>query len=65
MENIPCELALKEHFTVLFVVTAAGDVPCGGPKKQYRTSSIYMVQFIFFFWSFEIQQNILRNQKIL
>ena len=32
-------------------------------SKQPRTSSI--VQFIFFFWSFEISGNILRNQKIL
>ena len=35
---------------------------CGSPKKQPRTSSI--VPFIFFFWSFEISRNILRNQKI-
>ena len=45
----------------LFVVTAAGVVLCGSPKKQPRTTSI--VQFIFFFWSFEISGNILRNQK--
>ena len=32
------------------VVTAAGVVPCGSPKKRLRTSSI--VQFIFYFWSF-------------
>ena len=38
-------------------------VLCGSPKKQPRTSSI--VKFIFFFWSFEISRNILRNQKIL
>ena len=36
----------------LFVVTAAGVVPCGICKKRPRTSSI--VQFIFYFWSFEI-----------
>ena len=48
---------------ILFVVTAAGVVMCGSPKKQPRTSSI--VQFILFFWSFEISGNILRNQKIL
>ena len=47
----------------LFVVTAAGVVPCGIPKKRPRTSSI--VQFIFYFWSFEISRNILRNQKTL
>ena len=50
------------HFYILFVVTAAGVVLCDSPKKQPRTSSI--VQFIFFFWSFEISGNILRNQKI-
>ena len=39
--------ALKgTHFYILFVVTAAGVVLCGSPKKQPRTSSI--VQFIFF-----------------
>ena len=32
---------------VLFAITAAGVVPCGGPKKSPRTSSI--VQIIFFF----------------
>ena len=56
--------ALKEtHCYVLFVVTAAGVVLCGSPTKQPRTSSL--VQFIFFFWSFEISGNILRNQEIL
>ena len=55
--------ALKgTHFYILFVVTAAGVVLCGSPKKQPCTASI--VQFIFFFWSFEISGNILRNQKI-
>ena len=54
--------ALKgTHFYILFVVTAAGVVLCGSPKKQPRTSSI--VQFIFFCWSFEISGNILRNQE--
>ena len=57
-------LLLKELiFIFLFVVTAAGVVPCGSPKKRPRTSSI--VQFIFYFKSFEISRNILRNQKIL
>ena len=33
--------ALKgTHFYILFVVTAAGVVPCGSPKKRPRTSSI-------------------------
>ena len=47
----------------LFAITAAGVVPCGGPKKSSRTSSI--VQIIFSFWSFEISEGILRNQKII
>ena len=45
-----------------FNVNAAGVVPCGGPKKSTRTSSI--VQIIFFVWSFEISEGILRNQTI-
>ena len=36
-------------------------MPCGGPKKSPRTSSI--VQVIFSSWSFEISEDILRNQK--
>ena len=47
---------------VLFSTTAAGVVPCGGPKKSPRTSSI--VQVLFSFWSFEISEDILRNQKL-
>ena len=49
------------YFYLLF--TAAGVVPCGGPKMSPRTSSI--VQIIFSFWSFEISGDILRNQKII
>ena len=56
--------ALKgTHLYILFVVAAAGVVPCGSPRKRPRTSSI--VQFIFYFLSFEISRNILRNQKII
>ena len=48
---------LKELIIIfLFVITAAGVLPCG-----IRTSSL--VQFIFYVWSFEISGNILRNQK--
>ena len=55
-------LLLKELIIViLFVVTAAGVVPCGIPKKRLRTSSI--VQFIFYFWSFEISRNILEKSE--
>ena len=55
-------IALKgTHFWFLFAFTAAGVVPCGGRKTSPRTSTI--VQFIFYFWSFEISVNILRNQK--
>ena len=42
-------------------ISAAGVVPCGSHKKRPRTSSI--VQFIFYFWPFEISRNILRNRK--
>ena len=52
--------ALKGY---LFAITAAGAVPCGGPKKSSRTSSI--VQIIFSIWSFEICEGILRNQKTI
>ena len=55
-------LLLKELILwFLFAFTAAGVVPCGGRKTSPRTSTI--VQFIFYFWSFEISVNILRNQK--
>ena len=47
----------------LFAITVAGVVPCGGPKKYPFTSS--KVQIIFFFWSFEISEGILRNQNII
>ena len=40
---------------IVFVITAAGVVPCGGPKKSPRTSSI--VRFIFYFRSVEIRKN--------
>ena len=45
---------------ILFATTAADVVPCGGPTKSPRISSI--VQIISFFWSFEISEDILRNQ---
>ena len=55
-------IALKgSHFWFLFDFTAAGVVPCGGRKKSPRTSTI--VQFFILFWSVEISDNILRNQK--
>ena len=38
-------------------------MPCGVPKMSPRTSPI--VQIIFSFWSFEISEGILRNQKII
>ena len=31
----------------LFAITAAGIVPCGGPKKSSRTSSIVQIIFLF------------------
>ena len=33
---------------ILFAITAAGVVPCGGPKKSPRTSSIVQILFFFF-----------------
>ena len=55
-------IALKgTHFLFLFAFTAAGVVQCGDRKTSPRTSTI--VQFIFYFWSFETSVNILRNQK--
>ena len=57
-------IALKgTHFLFLFVFNAAGVVQCGGRKTSPHTSTI--VQFIFYFWSFEISVSILRNQKSL
>ena len=57
-------LLLKELiFLFLFAFTAAGVVSCGGRKTSPRTSTI--AQFIFYFWSFEISVNILRNQKYM
>ena len=41
---------------ILFAITAAGVVPCGGRKKSPRTSSI--VQIIFLCRSFEISYDI-------
>ena len=55
--------AFKGSVLFLFAITAAGFVPCGGPKMSPRTSSI--VQITFSFWSFEISEGILRNQKII
>ena len=51
-------LLLKElTFILLFAVTAAGVVLCGGPKSFPCTSSI--VQIMFYFLSFEISGKIL------
>ena len=47
----------------LFAITAAGVVPCGGPRKSPCTASI--VQILFFFWSFEISKGIQRNQNFI
>ena len=41
----------------LFAFTAAGVVQCGGRKTPPRTPTT--VQFLFYFWSFEISVNIL------
>ena len=56
-------IALKgTYLCILFAFTAAGVVQCGGRKTSPRTSTI--VQFIFHFWSSEISERILRNQKL-
>ena len=50
---------LQDHWSsgILFAIAAAFSVvPCGGPKKSPRTSSI--VQIIFLFMSFEISKDI-------
>ena len=54
-------LLLKGLNILVFVITVAGAVPCGGPKKSPRTS--YIMQIIFYVRSFEISDNILRTQK--
>ena len=51
------------HIWFLFAFTAAGVVQCGGRKHVPRTSII--MQFIFYFWSFEISVNIKRNPKVM
>ena len=48
---------------ILFVITAVGVVPSGGPKMSPRTSSV--VQIIFYLWFFEINETILRVQKLV
>ena len=53
----------RSQFYFLFAITAAGIVPCGGPKKSPHTSSI--VQIIFSILSFEISKGILRNRKFI
>ena len=37
----------KGSFYILFVITAAGVVPCGDPKKSPRTPSIVQIIFSF------------------
>ena len=55
-------LLLKDLISdLIFDFTAAGVVPCGGRKNvspYINHSSVYIL-----FWSFEISDNILRNQK--
>ena len=59
--NFTCFICI--YTLILFSITAAGVVPCVGPKMSPRTSSI--VQVIFSFWSFEISEDILRNQTLI
>ena len=51
------------QFLFLFAIAPAGVVPCGGPKKSPRSSSV--MQIIFSCWSFEISEGILRKPKII
>ena len=60
-ENIKKKITFPKRFLFLFPITTAGVVPRGGHKKSPRTSSI--AQIIFSFRSFEISEDILRNQK--
>ena len=57
-QYVHCSQSISVLF--LFAFTAAGVVPCGGPKKSPRTSSI--VKIIFSVCSFEISECFLRNQ---
>ena len=56
--SLECFTASKgSNLYILFAIAAAFSVvPCGGPKKSPRTSSI--VQIIFLFMSFEISKDI-------
>ena len=57
--NLPIHNSMFEtgsNLYILFAITAAGVVSCGGPKMSPRTSSI--VQIIFSFGSFEIIKDI-------
>ena len=62
-QKVPSQDIQKKSILFLFAITAANVVPCGGPQKSPRSSSI--VQIVFSFWSFEVSDSILRNQKII
>ena len=57
-------LLLKDLISdFIFDFTAAGVVPCGGRKNvspYINHSAVYIL-----FWSFEISDSILRNQKLM
>ena len=50
------------YFLFCFIITAAGVMTCGGPKKSPRTASI--VKIIFYVRSFDISDYILRTQEL-
>ena len=54
---------LRFKYMHMYNATITHLLPCGGPKKSPRASSI--VQVIFSFRSFEISEDILRNQKFI
>ena len=59
--NIFFALKGSELFLFLFVITSAGVVSCGGRKKVSPHPSL--VQIIFYVWSFQIKECILRIPK--
>ena len=52
---------LGPNLYILFAITAASVVPCGGPKKSLRASPV--VQIIFSFRSFEFNKDFQSGQN--
>ena len=45
--SLECLHCFQMNFFILFAITAAGVVPCGGPKKSPCISSIVQIIFSF------------------